>query len=66
VAKATRDNTEYQGRTVIGFVFDQLAAGWSPEDAPLPALTLTILDPKPGQRVPKAPKRGLLGRLFGR
>jgi hypothetical protein len=66
VTKATRDNTEYQGQTVIGFVFDQLAAGWSPVGAPLPALTLTILDPKPGQVVPPPPKRGLLGRLFGR
>jgi hypothetical protein len=66
VTGATRDNTEYQGQTVIGFVFDHLAAGWSPVDAPLPALTLTILDPKPGQAVPAAPKRGLFGRLFGR
>ncbi|HVH82243.1 MAG TPA: hypothetical protein VM782_22795 [Stellaceae bacterium] len=66
VSETTRDNTEYQGRTVIGFVFDRLAAGWSPVDAPLPALTLTILDPKPGQEVPGAPKRGFLGRLFGR
>ena|SRR5215469_4391197 len=66
VSKATRDNTEYQGQTVIGFVFDRLAAGWSPDNPPLPALTLTILDPKPGQQVPAAPKRSLLGRLFGR
>jgi hypothetical protein len=40
--------------------------GWNPVGAPLPALTLTILDPKPGQFVPPPPKRGLLGRLFGR
>jgi hypothetical protein len=66
VSKATRDDLEYQGRTVRGFVFDRLAAGWSPVNAPLPALTLTILDPKPGQEVPIAPKRGFLGRLFGR
>jgi hypothetical protein len=62
VAKATRDNTEYQGQTVIGYVFDRLAGGWTPAAGPLPALT--ILDPKPGQTVAPAPRRGLLGRLF--
>lgn len=68
VSETTRENTEYQGRTVIGFVFDRLATGWSPVDAPLPALTLTILDPKPGQDVapPPTQKRGLLQRLLGR
>jgi hypothetical protein len=66
VTKTTRENTEYQGQTMIGYVFDRLAAGWSPVDAPLPALTLTILDPKPGQAAPPPPKRGLLGRLLGR
>ena len=66
-SKATRDNTEYQGQTVIGFVFDRIAAGWNPVDAPLPALTLTILDPRPDPVVPHPPKKqGLLGRLFGR
>jgi hypothetical protein len=64
VTKATRDNTTYQAQTVIGYVFDRLAAGWTPKDAPLPGLT--ILDPKPGQIAPAALKRGLLGRLFGR
>jgi len=65
VTKATRDDTTYQGQTVIGYVFDRLASGWSPAAGPLQALT--ILDPKPGQAVPPpAPKRGLLGRLFGR
>src|SRR5215469_5932501 len=66
ISKATRNNTEYQGQTVIGFVLERLAAGWSPVDAPLPALTLTILDPKPGQEGAAAPKRGFFGRLFGR
>ena len=66
VSKNTSDDLEYQGRTVLQFVFEQLAAGWSPNDPPLPALTLTILDPKPGQETPAAPKRGLLSRLFGR
>jgi hypothetical protein len=40
VSKATRDDTTYQGQTVIGYVFDRLAAGWSPAEAPLPALTI--------------------------
>lgn len=65
VSKATRDDAEYQARTVLGYVFDRLATGWSPSDGPLPAVT--IFDPKPGQPVPPPPqKRGLLARLFGR
>lgn len=67
VSEATRDDAEYQARTVLGFVFDRLAAGWSPVGAAAPALTVTILDPKPGQATPAPPQRhGLLGRLFGR
>jgi hypothetical protein len=62
--KATRANTNYQAQTVIGYVFDRLAAGWTPADGPLPGLT--ILDPQPGQAVPPPPKRGLLDRLLGR
>ena len=64
VSKATRDDTSYQGQTVIGYVFDRLAGGWTPAAGPLPALT--ILDPKPGQEAHAAGKRGFLGRLFGR
>ena len=62
VSTATRNNTGYQGQTVINYVFDRLAAGWGPTDQPLPGLT--ILEPPPDQVAP--PKRGLLGRLFGR
>jgi hypothetical protein len=65
VGAATRENTNYQGETVLGYVSDRLTAGWTPSDGPLPGLT--ILDPRPGQAVPASPrKRGLLGRLFGR
>jgi hypothetical protein len=65
VSQATRANTNYQGQTVLDYVFDRLAAGWTPADGPLPGLT--ILDPTPGQAVPAPPqKSGLLGRLFGR
>jgi hypothetical protein len=64
VTKATRDDTSYQGQTVIGYVFDRLGAGWTPTDGPLPPLT--ILDPKPGHAPPPPPKRSLFGRLFGR
>ena len=64
VSKATRDDTAYQGQTVIGYVFDRLGGGWTPADGPLPALT--ILDPKPGQAASPPPKRGLLGRPLGR
>jgi hypothetical protein len=65
VTKATRDDTTYQGQTVIGYVFDRLAAGWTPAAEPLPGLT--ILDPKPDHVAPTpAPrKRGFLSRLFG-
>ena len=64
ISAATRANTNYQGETVIGYVFDRLAQGWTPAAGPLPALT--ILDPKPGHEVAPPPqKRGLLGRLFG-
>jgi hypothetical protein len=65
VSAATRANTNYQGQTVLGYVFDRLAAGWVPADEPLPGLT--ILDPSPDQAVPALPqKRGLLSRLLGR
>jgi hypothetical protein len=65
VSTATRANTNYQGQTVLGYVFNRLADGWTPADGPLPGLT--ILDPSPGQPVPAPPqKRGLLGRLLGR
>lgn len=49
---------------MIGYVFDRLDAGWTPDAGPLPPLT--ILDPKPGQPVPGLPQRGLLSRVFGR
>jgi hypothetical protein len=65
VSTATRENTNYQGQTVLGYIFDRLKTGWTPVDGPLPGL-ITILDPQPGQAVPAPPqKRGLLGRLFG-
>jgi hypothetical protein len=65
VSAATRGNTNYQGQTVLGYVFDRLAAGWIPADGPPAAMT--ILDPSPGQAVPALPqKRGLLSRLLGR
>ena len=63
VTKATRNNTNYQAQTVIGYVFDRFAAGWTPSDGPLPGLT--VLDPQPDQTVPPPPKRSFLGRLFG-
>lgn len=63
VTPATRRNTNYQAQTVIDYVFDRLAAGWTPDSGPLPGLT--ILDPRPGQAVPAPPRRGLLRRLFG-
>jgi hypothetical protein len=40
VAAATRSNTEYQGQTVIGYVFDRLGQGWTPADGPLSPLTI--------------------------
>lgn len=49
---------------MIGYVFDRLDAGWTPDAGPLPPLT--ILDPKPGQPVPGLPQRGLLSRVFER
>jgi hypothetical protein len=64
VAEATRRDTAYQGRTVIGYVFDRIEAGWDPaggEDLP----PLTILDPLPGQAT-SPPKDGWLKRLLGR
>ena len=65
VSAATREDTNYQGQTVLGYVFDRLNAGWTPADGSLPGLT--ILDPQPGQAIAAPPqKRGLLGRLFGR
>jgi hypothetical protein len=64
VSRATRANTNYQGQTVIGYVFDRLDAGWTPDAGPLPPVT--ILDPKPGQPVPDPPRRSLLSRVFGR
>ncbi len=64
VSAATRRNTNYQAQTVLGYVLDRLAAGWSPDEGSLPAVT--ILDPRPGQPVPAPPARGLFTRLFGR
>ena len=60
---ATRRNTNYQAQTVIDYLFDQIAAGWTPAAGPLPGLT--ILDPQPGQSVPAPPRRGFFTRLFG-
>ena len=60
VSAATRSNTEYQAQTVLDFVFDRLAAGWTPQSGPLPALT--ILDPSPGQPV-APPRKGPSARL---
>jgi hypothetical protein len=63
ISAATRADREYQGQTVLGYVFDRLAAGWTPADGDLPPLT--IHDPKPGT-TPGAPRRSLLSRLLGR
>jgi hypothetical protein len=62
---AARGDAYYQGRTVIGYIFDRLKQGWVPtgEDFPLPALT--ILNPAPDY-APPMPKRGFLARLFGK
>jgi hypothetical protein len=63
---AARGDTEYQGQTVIRYVFDRLAQGWVPSGEPFPLPALTILNPDPGY-VARAPaKRSLLARLFGK
>jgi hypothetical protein len=59
---AARADRHYQGQTVIGYVFDRLAAGWVPKGEPLPGLT--ILNPDPGY-VHKGAKPPLWKRLFG-
>ena len=65
---AARADTNYQGQTVIGYVFDRLAPGWEPTGEMFPFPALTILNPSPDH--PAAPplqqKRGLMARLFGR
>jgi hypothetical protein len=40
-----RKDTNYQGQTVLGYVFDMLEKGWHPAQAQ-DILTLTILNPK--------------------
>ena len=62
VTSATRKDTRYQQQTVLDFVFDRLAAGWTPAAEALPVLT--ILDPRPTQN-PLPLQRGRLRRLFG-
>lgn len=62
---AARADTHYQGQTVIGYVFDRLAAGWTPDQEALP--DLTVLNPDPGYVHRRTPaRRSLIDRLLGR
>lgn len=64
VAEATKRDRLYQTDTVVGYVFDRLAQGWSPDQGALPSIT--ILDPPPDYvPVPVPPPQpGFLGRLL--
>jgi hypothetical protein len=44
VSERTRSDTEYQGQTVLGYVSDLLAKGWTPEQGSPPQIV--IRDPK--------------------
>jgi hypothetical protein len=71
-----RADANYQGQTVIGYVFDRLAPGWEPTGEMFPFPPLTILNPRaanpgptpanPGPAPTPPQKRGLVTRLFGR
>jgi hypothetical protein len=67
---AARQDAQYQGQTVIGYVFDRLAPGWEPNGEMFPFPALTIMNPTPGAgpapSQPPAQKRGLMARLLGR
>ena len=67
VSAATRHDTAYQQQTVLDYVFDRLAAGWTPATGPLGALTILDPRPQPGAPPPQSsqPQRGFLRRLFG-
>lgn len=65
---AARNDTAYQQQTVIGYVFDRTAGDWEPDGEMFPFPPVTILNPRPeaGADASTAPKRGFIGRLFGR
>lgn len=63
---AARADAHYQGQTVIGYVFDRVGPDWEPSGEMFPLPELTILNPNPGYVHAKPPKKGLLGRLFGK
>jgi hypothetical protein len=45
LSAAARADSDYQARTVIGYVFDRLSRGWTPSLGPLPALTIVNATP---------------------
>jgi len=67
---AVRQDNHYQQQTVIGYVFDRIGPEWTPNGEMFPLPALTILNPNPGYvhagETAATPKRGFLGKLFGR
>jgi len=66
LTSAARADAHYQQQTVIGYVFDRLTPDWKPTEEMFPFPPLTILNPDPGYVHPKAEKKGIMAKLFGK